>query len=40
MAKCVEERIDECVLRSFGHVKRMENDKIAKRVCVGECADK
>ena len=38
MAKCVEERIDECVLRSFGHVERMEDEKIAKRVCVGECA--
>ena len=32
-----DERIDEGVLRWFGHVKRMENDWIAKRVYVGEC---
>ena len=24
--------------RLFGHVEKMENDKIAKRVYVGECA--
>ena len=34
----VNERIDEDVLRWFSHVERLENDKIAKRVCVGECA--
>ena len=33
-----DERIDEGVLRCFGHVERMENDRIAKRVCVRECA--
>ena len=33
----VEERIDEGVLRWFCHVKRMENDRIAKRVYVGVC---
>ena len=34
----VDEKIDESVLRWFGHVERMENDRIAKRVYVGECA--
>ena len=29
---------DEGVLRWFSHVERMENDRIAKRVYVGECA--
>ena len=33
-----DERIDESVLQWFGHVERMENDRIAKRVYVGECA--
>ena len=28
----------EGVLQCFGHVERMENDGIAKRVCVGEFA--
>ena len=37
MAKCVDERIDEGVLRWFGHVERMENDWIAKRLYVGVC---
>ena len=32
------ERIDESVLRWLGHVGRMENDRITKRVYVGECA--
>ena len=36
--KGLDERIDEGVLRGFGHVERMENDRIAKTVCVGECA--
>ena len=31
----VDEKIDEGVLRWFGHVERMENDRIAKRVYVG-----
>ena len=34
----VDERIDEGVLQWFGHVERMEKEKIAKRVYVGECA--
>ena len=38
MKKGVDEKIDEGVLRWFGHVERMENDRIAKRVYVGECA--
>ena len=33
----VEERIDEGVLRWFCYVKRMKNDRIAKRVYVGVC---
>ena len=36
--KGVDERIDEGVLRWIGHVERMENDRIAKRVYVGERA--
>ena len=36
--KGVDERIDESVLRGFGHVKRMENDMITNRVYAGECA--
>ena len=31
-------KIDEGVPRWFGHVKRMENDRIAKSVYVGEYA--
>ena len=34
----MDERIDEGVLKWFGHVKRMENDRIAKRMYVGESA--
>ena len=34
----VDEMNDEGVLRWFGYVERMEKDKIAKRVYVGECA--
>ena len=34
----VNEKIDEGVLRRFGHVERMENDRIAKMAYVGECA--
>ena len=30
----VDEKIDD-VLRWFGHVERMENDRVAKRVYVG-----
>ena len=32
----VDERIDEGVLQWFVHVGRMEKDRIAKRVYVGE----
>ena len=35
----VDERIDEGVLRLYGHVDKMENNRIAKRVYVGEYAD-
>ena len=35
----VDERIDEGALQWFGHMERMENDRIAKRVYIGECAD-
>ena len=38
MKKIPDERIDEGVLRWFGHVESMERDRIAKRVYVGECA--
>ena len=37
MRKGLDERIDEGVLQWFCHVERMERDKIAKRVYVGEC---
>ena len=37
VTKGVDEKIDG-VLRWFGHVERMENDWIANRVDVGECA--
>ena len=36
MAKDVDERIDEGVLRWFGHMERMESDRIPKRIY--ECA--
>ena len=36
--KGVDEKIDEGVLQWFGHVERMVNERIAKRVYVGECA--
>ena len=38
VTKEVDERIDESFLHCFRHVERMENDGIAKRVNVGECA--
>ena len=37
-AKGVNEKISEGVLQWFGHAERMENDRIAKRIYVGECA--
>ena len=36
--KGVDKKIDEGVLQWFSHVERMKNDRIAKRVYVGECA--
>ena len=38
MTKGVDERSEEGVLQWFGHVERMEKERIAKRVYVGECA--
>ena len=38
MTKEVDERIDEIVLRWFGHVERIKEERIAKKVYVGECA--
>ena len=37
VTKGVDEKIED-VLRSSGHVERMENNRIAKRVYEGECA--
>ena len=34
----LDERINEGILWWFGHVERVERDRIAKRVYVGECA--
>ena len=36
--KIVDERIDEGVLWEFGYEERMENNRIAKRVYIEECA--
>ena len=36
--KGLDERIGVGVLRWFGHVERIDRDRIAKRVYVGECA--
>ena len=38
VTKGVDERIDEGSLRWFGYVERKENDRMAKRVYVGDCA--
>ena len=38
VTKCASEKIDEGVLRWFGHVEKMANDRIAKRDYVGEFA--
>ena len=35
--KGLDERIDKGVLRWFGHMERMQRDRISKRVYVGEC---
>ena len=37
MTKGVNEKINEGVLRWFGHVEKMENDRIANRIYVEEC---
>ena len=37
MTKDVDGKIDEDFLQLSGHLERMENDRIAKRVYVGEC---
>ena len=37
MTKGVNEKTDEGVRRWFGYVERMGNDRIAKRVHLGEC---
>ena len=37
VTKGVDQRIEEGVLRWFGYVERMENDRIAKVVYAGEC---
>ena len=39
MTKRVDERINEGVLPWFGNVERMEKDRIAKRIYVGDCGD-
>ena len=36
--KGLNEMVDEGVIRWFGHVERIERDRIAKRIYVGECA--
>ena len=38
MKKGLDERIDECMLRWFGHVERIERHMFAKRAYIGECA--
>ena len=38
VTKGVDEKIDKGVLRWFDHVERMENNRISKRVYVGDCA--
>ena len=37
VAKGLYERLDENILRWFGHIKGIENDRTAKKVYVGEC---
>ena len=37
MTKVEDKKIDKGVLRWFGHVERMENGRIAKRVYIWEC---
>ena len=35
--KGLDQRIDKDMLRWFGHAERMENERIAKKIYVGEC---
>src|SRR5678815_1717427 len=35
--KGVNERINECMLRWFGHVERMNDNRLVKRMYSGEC---
>ena len=37
VAKGMDERIDQSVLRWFGHTERVINDTIAKRIYVEDC---
>ena len=37
VTKWVDKRIDEGILRWYGHVERMENNRIANKVYTGEC---
>ena len=39
VTKGMDERIDGRVLRWPGHIKKMEDDRIAKKVNVEECKD-
>ena len=39
MTKGIDGRIDEGVFLWFGHVERIENDRISKSVYVGEWVD-
>ena len=38
VTKGIDEKIDEGILLWFGYVKIIENDRIAMRFYVGECA--
>ena len=38
MTKGIEKRIEEGLCQWFSHVERMENDRIARKVFVGECS--
>ena len=38
MTRGLDERIDGGILRWFGHMERIENDRIPRRLYVGECA--
>ena len=33
----MDEKVEEGVIRWFGYVERMENDRIVKRAYVGKC---